>query len=180
MREQRVSQARRAPEEMVWAQMARRRTITEKARADAGFLAAAGVVAVAALCSYGAWIGAGLTAAWLYLIWLGCAKPTVCDVEKVSGDGACANHAYGRLRACWRPEHQRVKRRTLLAWTTTPSQREDTEQVWHRDGRVTAPEGAADQEAVHAPATARLLLAATIGTGVLAVLAVTIQSILPT
>jgi hypothetical protein len=157
--------------------VAKQRTIAEKAKADAVFLIASGVVAGVVLCSYGAWITAGLTVIWLYMIWEGCARPTVCDVRKIGADSGCTLNAPGRLRACWRPEHRRVKRRTLISWMRTPSQSEPADSVWHRHGRFAAHETDGVAGVVPAPAAARMLLLAIVVTGAGAVMVTLIQFI---
>lgn len=157
--------------------MAKRRTVAEKARADSAFLAGVGAVAIIFLCMNDGWVAAAFTAIWLYLIWEGCAKPTVCDVKNVNTESGCAEYAPGRLRACWRPEHRRVKHRTLLAWMRTPAHPGRTDSIWHRKGHRTAPD--ADGEEVRpAPAGARLLLLAIVATGAGAMIAVIAQFVL--
>jgi hypothetical protein len=138
--------------------MGKRKSNAEKTRTDMYVLGIVGVVAVVVLCSYGAWLSAGLAAIGLYLVWEGCARPTVCDVQNKSGRGPCGNDAFGRLRACTRQEHRRVKQRALRGWVRRPARGGLDEPVWHRDGRV-VPSGPDGGDYVPAPEKVRLLLA---------------------
>lgn len=54
----------------------------------------------------------------LFLIttWVALFRKTTCDVKNKSKPGYCGNNCRGALRACWRKDHQRIKRKTIVSW----------------------------------------------------------------
>lgn len=151
--------------------MPRPRTIPERARAAAAFLTLVGVVAGVLLINLGAWVEAAFAEIWLLLIWEACARPTVCNVTGTATQQPCGDHAFGRLRACWRPEHKRVKHRVLLAWLTRPTTPAPGQPTWDRNNHPTT-----DQElGIPGPTPARILLFAVLITGAAALISAAVQ-----
>lgn len=123
--------------------------------------------------SEGSWaaIPLALLAACLYEMFVGWA---VCAVP--ASNGPCRAHSRGRLRACWRPEHQ--KRKQDAVWYYLTGLRHPLarfRKVWGREeldrGRLVAPDPSVPRPiAGTADAFARLTVTLTVISTVAAVL----------
>ncbi|WP_460301724.1 hypothetical protein [Actinocorallia aurea] len=115
--------------------------------------------------------------------WLGLLHRTVCDVENKTNGSPCGDDAYGVLRACWRREHRRLKRRIIAGWLGVRGQRPPEGGLWSRSeppSRRRPPariDSVADDEGSVTGGRGRIVLFATVISAGAAVIALAVEAV---